>query len=141
MAKADPLEEIGIERKEVSDDVFSKHFNGFIQSFVDENYRQRIENLLKRESWVKVSTTIEKHLNRNFCQHWEKQSRPDNWEEKYNSNEGIYIANKSKGLLMNTDQASNLSLHQCEDAIFSINAGKLAIYLNHDWGIWYCHRT
>lgn len=141
MTKTDPFQATGIEREVVANNVLLEHLSGFIHSFIEESYIQRIETLLNREYWSKVSREIEKHLKAEYCQHWEKQSRPEAWNEKYSNNTGVYISNKSEGYLMKIEQASKLSLYNCEDAIFSINAGKTAIFLNHDWGVWYCENT
>lgn len=93
--------------------------------------------MIRRGSWIRVSRLIEKRLDPDRCRQWDDHSRPGDWPPKYNE-PGIYLANLGLGLRMSIAEASELSVARCEDAIFSIVPGRLAVLMNHDWGVWYC---
>ncbi len=141
MAKVSALEALSIERREIDESLLTEHLQAFAKAFVYENYYSRIEKLIDRDPWIKATKEIEKHLNEKFCSKSDEQSRPDVWNNEFSGKEGIYIASDNIGLLMSLEEASKVSLLDCTDAIFSLEAGKLAVFLNHEWGVWYCRHT
>jgi len=137
MARVDALKALGIERVEVDRASQLAHLEGFIESFVLPEYRDRISGKVRRSMWVYASPEIEKRLDSRRCRFWEEHSRPESYPPEYLAR-GIYIASAESGLEMSIADASRLSVSRSQNAIFSIIAGKLAIFLNHEWGVWYC---
>ena len=138
MARVDPMKSLGIVRSECDAMTFQAHLDGFVGMFVSTELQGRVHALMKRGPWYRVSQKIEKNLNPKRCRHWEEHSRPDAWPLQFAKN-GVYIADLRIGLSMSVADASALSSKTCNDGIFSIVPGRLAVFLNHDWGVWFCN--
>lgn len=147
MARVDPLVALGIAREEQDAEVLSAHLTEFVDAFVVCDSRTRVHNLMKRarhgkvgRRWFEVLGLIESRLDREVCRPWDEQSRPDTWPAAV-AKRGLYIAEPHVALEMTLDEASRLWIHETTDAVFSIVPGRLAVFLNHEWGVFYCERT
>ena len=112
-------------------------FAHLIDAFVLAEYRDRVRAMVRRGSWLKVSTLIEQRMDPRRCRLCDEQSRPDEWPRAV-AEMGVYMADVRVGLTMSVADASSLSIRTCSDAVLSIVPGRLAVFLNHEWGVWYC---
>jgi hypothetical protein len=136
----DPLQVLGIPRSECGREVTAQHLQAFVDAFVVASSRVRLHNLLRRRRWRgEVPTLVEERLDPALCRLDVAQSRPVRWDPRFRG-VGIHIADAKVGLSMRLEQASALSIQTCTDAIFSLDPGRLAVWLNHEWGVRYCAR-
>jgi len=137
MSRVDPLESLGIPRAEVPADEARAHLDAFLGTFVLASHRDRGRTLIEQGKWLEAAKQIEKGLDPRTCEHVDEQSRPESRRAGF-TGRGVYLADTTAGLSMTLEQASKLSLARCQDAVFSLEAGRRAVFLNHDWGVWYC---
>lgn len=134
----DPLKALGVPRVVCPTAMTREHLDGFVGAFVLESSRVRVRHLLRRSGWrAAVSSLVEKRLDARVCRPDADQSRPVRWDSQFLGT-GVYIADVDVGLSMTLEQASAVAVANCEDAIFSIRPGVLAVFLNHEWGVHYC---
>lgn len=119
--------------------IAKEHLKSFVLSFVAENRQERWQHLLLHnfKNAYKKSSKLEACLNKSICSLVRKK-----WvEEKYELDLiGVYYDFKGYGgnLLIKLNEA--LILGEFEDAIFSIQGGKLGFYFSHENRIWLCQK-
>lgn len=140
MARTDPLEALGLSRDAAGDGERALHLEGFIKAFVEAASRERVRLLLRREGWTRASTRLRESLDPRWARLEDAQSRPTRWPDRFRG-EGLYIASVKEAWRLELEQASALSLKTVSDAVFSLEAGRRAVFLDHEWGVWWCERN
>ncbi len=119
--------------------VAKEHLRGFVWAFVAENRQERWQHLLLHNSKnaYRNSSKLEAHLNQSFCSLVRKE-----WvKEQYELNlKGFYydfMGYRGK-FLIRLNEA--LILGESQNAIFSIQCGKLGFYFSHENRIWLCQK-
>ncbi len=136
----DSLQALGIERRPCSPEVVQEQLLSFVEAFVMPSFRVRARNLVQRpgrKDWTQVSSLLRERLDPAACKTCDDQSRPGDWPAKFDQ-AGVYLASFRDGFEMSLSEASQLSLYNIEDAVFTIMPGRLAAFMHHEWGVWFC---
>lgn len=135
--RRDELEALGVERIEVDHLVVRAHLEAFVAAFIRPDSRVRAASLLKREGFSdRFASCAMERMDARLCRLDDKQSRPAQWPRQF-LRSGILI-DGGGGLAMGMEQASAASIARSRHALFSIEAGRLAVFFEHEWGVWYC---
>lgn len=66
---------------------------------------------------------------------------PSSLAEVYGSQLGVYFDGSELPYKVSVAEAATLAAERFADAIFSVEAGKLAFFFHHDSGTWVCQRS
>jgi len=136
--KQDKLKALGIDRIEVDRLVVQPHVLAFVDVFLRPDSRVKARSLWKREGFSeKFAACVMQRMDARFCRSDSDQSRPAHWPAQF-SRQGILIDRDGPGLAMTGEQASAASLALGRHSLFSIEAGRLAVFFEHEWGVWFC---
>jgi hypothetical protein len=135
--RRDELKALGIERIEVDPLVVVEHLRIFVDVFIRSDSRVRAASLLKREGFSdRFASCVMERMDANLCRLDNHQSRPVRWPRQF-LKQGILI-DSGGAFAMGMEQASAASIARSRHALFSIDAGRLAVFFEHEWGVWYC---
>jgi hypothetical protein len=119
-----------------------KHLRAFAESFIDGNYCERWIHLLieKSEKAEKALHKFEHHLNESRCKEIGRGAHtfPSSLAEVYGVKLGVYFDGSEAPCKVSVAEAATLAVERFADAIFSLEAGKRALFFHHDSGTWVC---
>jgi hypothetical protein len=120
-----------------------KHLRAFAASFIDKNYTDRwIHITIEKPEKAKYEMhKLERHLNPTYCKMMaDVEAFPVSLAEAYGSKQGVYFDGTEPAQRMTAPEAASLAEERNVDAMFSIAAGKLAIFFFHEGWAWKCER-
>ncbi|MCC2670920.1 MAG: hypothetical protein K0Q72_3391 [Armatimonadetes bacterium] len=117
------------------------HLRAFITAFISTRSRPRWEHCL----------LVAPKKARGHLQHFRRDHDPAHCRELrgaagfplrlagiYGSQVGIYFTGHANPLQVTAAEAATLATEHFADAVFSLVPGKLALYFDHDGGVWAC---
>jgi len=134
---------VEVHPKPCSSSEAEKHLRAFAEFFIDKNYTDRwihitIEKPEKAKHEMRKS---ERHLNPMYCKMMaDVDAFPASLAEIYRSKQGVYFDGTEPGQYMTAPEAASLAEERNADAMFSMAAGKLAIFFFHEGWAWKCER-
>lgn len=106
--------------------MWTEHFTGFVNSFVQKSCRERwLHLLLKRPKQIYGNShKLHGHLD------WSKCSRIENTNQLSQKSKGVYYDFRNEPVILTVADA--FLVGPDKDGIFSILPGKLAVYFFHE---------
>lgn len=120
-----------------------KHLRAFAELFIDKNYSDRWIHITieKREKAEREIHKFERHLNIRYCGLMaDVDAFPVSLAETYGTKVGVYFDGTESATYMTAPEAASLAEERNTDAMFSLVAGKLAIFFFHEGWNWECER-
>lgn len=121
-----------------------KHLRAFAQSFVDRKHTGRWIHLLieKPEKAENALHKFEHHLNESCCKEIGRgaDTFPSSLAKVYGSRRGVYFDGSESPCRVSIAEAATLATERYADAIFSLDAGRRAIFFHHSSGAWVCEK-
>ncbi len=121
-----------------------RHLRAFALSFVEKNHAGRWIHLLveKLEKSGEALHRLEYQLDGRYCREAGRgaDTFPSSLAEVYGSARGVYFDGSEPPCKISVAEAATLVTERFADAIFSLVAGRRALYFHHSSGMWVCER-
>jgi hypothetical protein len=131
------MDKLNKKRKACSPELAKEHLEAFSKAFIDKKYLERWRFLIV-ERPTRAKRELRKfdwHLNDDRCRLIEAyEADPEILSQQFGSKLGVYFDGTRPPSLMTVAEAAGFQ----EDAIFSLEPGRLAIFFFHEGWAWIC---
>ena len=126
-------------------DEAERHLRAFAEAFVGKSHAGRWIHLLieRPEKSAEALHKLEHHLDGRYCGEAGRgaDAFPSSLTEVYGSGRGVYFDGSEPACKISAAEAATLATERFADAIFSLEAGKRALYFHHSGGMWVYRRA
>lgn len=119
----------------------NSHLEGFANTFINKDYIDRWKHILiaKPSKAKKELVKFERQLNNSRCTLIENPSQ-DLVQYIGAKTNGLYFDGFENPHVKNLGEAIDEATFNCRDALFSIEAGELAVFIFHEGWSWLCKK-
>jgi hypothetical protein len=118
------------------------HLRGFAQSFIDGNNANRWIHFLIEKPAKSLANLhkFEHHLREEFCEGIGRNAStfPASLTNEFGTKLGVYFDGSEPPSKLSIGEAATLATERGVDAVFSLVAGKLAVFFHHADGVFIC---